>query len=172
MVNGQIFWWCIIGVNDTWDACSTGVIDTGKDCITDITNIGEFVDHYLLVSMIPAKYDLTGINTNNACIDSVIGMGEVRWIPNFSDTALLDAKLIRYRTFQYLVFWIPNFSDTEFFRYWTFPIPNFSGTKLFSYHYWIFQIPNFSDSEFSDTKLVLNSMWGTLIHKTIPPQVC
>jgi hypothetical protein len=51
LANCQTFYWRINGVNDTGNACITGVFDTSK--------VG---DLYCPVSMTPVMYDVTGVN--------------------------------------------------------------------------------------------------------------
>jgi hypothetical protein len=65
-------------VNNTGDACITGVIDTSEACITGINDTGKVVDHYWSVSMTPAKQDLASINETHTFIAGCTGTNEVR----------------------------------------------------------------------------------------------
>jgi hypothetical protein len=77
LANCQRSYWCITGVNDTGNACTTGVIDIGEDMLHRCHN-GEVGDLYFPVSTTPVMHDVTGVNnTGKECIAGVIDTGEV-----------------------------------------------------------------------------------------------
>jgi hypothetical protein len=86
-------------VNNTSDACITGVIGTGEAHISGINDTGKVVVRYWPLPTTLVTHDLTGMTL-------VMHASLVSFIPN-----LLDTELDRNQTSQ-----IPNLSDTNFIK--------------------------------------------------------